>query len=158
MNTKILKQIIDLCQKKDIFVLVDEAYGDFMPLEKSAIQFVQEYTNLLVAKSLSKSYGLPNERIGYAVGHPSLMKYVSHAFIPYEPSQSSLLLGTYLLEASLDVELSATPQQTYLSKQKKLFLQHLDKTSSSYSYSLTDLAVPILFLKGPQLYSDFLSH
>jgi histidinol-phosphate aminotransferase len=39
-------------------VLVDEAYIDFAPTESSAAQLVNEYANVCVTQTLSKSFGL----------------------------------------------------------------------------------------------------
>ena len=49
-------------------VLVDESFLDFVDTEvnPSALDLLDEYPNLLVLKSLSKNYGIPGIRLGYA--------------------------------------------------------------------------------------------
>jgi histidinol-phosphate/aromatic aminotransferase/cobyric acid decarboxylase-like protein len=49
-------------------VLVDESFLEFVDAEPdpSALNLINEYPNLLVLKSLSKNYGIPGIRIGYA--------------------------------------------------------------------------------------------
>jgi histidinol-phosphate/aromatic aminotransferase/cobyric acid decarboxylase-like protein len=49
-------------------VLVDESFLDFVDAEPdpSALDLLDEYPNLLVLKSLSKNYGIPGIRLGYA--------------------------------------------------------------------------------------------
>lgn len=58
--------------KKFGLVVVDEAFMDFLPPaeQQSVIDYVQNYPNLVVIRSLTKFYSLPGLRLGYAIAHP----------------------------------------------------------------------------------------
>ena len=72
----------------DCVVLVDEAYIDFGG--ESAIRLIDDYPNLLVVQTLSKSRSLAGMRIGLAMGHTDLiegLERVKNSFNSYPLDQ-----------------------------------------------------------------------
>ncbi len=83
----------------DVIVVVDEAYVDFGA--ESALSLIDEYDNLLVVQTFSKSRGMAGMRIGYAVGNPVLIKYmndVKYSFNSYTMDQTTIALGKAAVE------------------------------------------------------------
>jgi histidinol-phosphate/aromatic aminotransferase/cobyric acid decarboxylase-like protein len=59
---------------ESVTVLVDEAYSHFAgPDYESAIRYVKEGRNVVVARTFSKAYGLAGMRIGYGVAKAAIM-------------------------------------------------------------------------------------
>lgn len=71
----------------DSVVVIDEAYIDFAEGDVStAIELVNQFPNLLVTQTLSKSRSLAGLRVGLAIGHADLisgLERVKNSFHPY---------------------------------------------------------------------------
>lgn len=79
---------------------IDEAFGDVLPVEESAVQLTQEYSNITVSGSLSKIIGLAGERAGWMATAPGIEKaFQQRAFAT---SGSKLVLMRYLFEHGMD--------------------------------------------------------
>ncbi|MFW6390026.1 MAG: histidinol-phosphate transaminase [Halanaerobiales bacterium] len=65
-----VRKILD--NNQESVVIVDEAYIDFGG--ESMVKFIDQYPNLLVIQTLSKSRSLAGMRIGYAVGQKHLIE------------------------------------------------------------------------------------
>src|SRR5258708_19361681 len=66
-----LEDIAELCRRSAGVVLLDEAYVDFSP--RSGLEILDQHPNLLLVRSMSKSYGLAGLRVGFAIGAPDLV-------------------------------------------------------------------------------------
>ncbi len=83
-----------LRHNQDVIVIVDEAYIDFAG--DSALKLLDRYENLLIVQTFSKSRSMAGMRIGYAIGHPELIKAmndVKYSFNSYTMNQTSMILG-----------------------------------------------------------------
>ena len=60
-----------LCREFNGIVVIDEAYGDFSA--DNCMEFASLFPNVLVMRTMSKSYGLAGLRLGYAVGSKELI-------------------------------------------------------------------------------------
>jgi histidinol-phosphate aminotransferase len=78
----------------DSIVIVDEAYVDFGG--ETALDLINEYDNLLVVRTFSKSRCMAGARIGYAMGNPYLIKVltdVKNSYNSYPMNAISISLG-----------------------------------------------------------------
>jgi threonine-phosphate decarboxylase len=80
-----LLRIIKFAAEKDVFVFLDEDYIDFVDDGKrySMAEYVEEYNNLFVLRSLTKFFGLAGVRIGFGVGSPELVNILKKVKMPW---------------------------------------------------------------------------
>lgn len=67
-----IKQILEA--NPDVPVLIDEAYADFAEDYESAITLIGEYPNLVVTRTMSKSYSLAGIRLGFAAADAGIIE------------------------------------------------------------------------------------
>ena len=84
----------------DSVVVIDEAYVDFGGT--SCYKMIENYVNLLVVRTFSKSRCLAGARLGYAFGSPELiedLEKLKYSTNPYNVNRLSMLLGCKTVEA-----------------------------------------------------------
>ena len=93
------------CLKKvpgDVLVVLDEAYHEYAgrtDLPRSRELF-REYNNILTLRTFSKVYGLAGLRIGYGIGHPTLVAEMNKLRTPFNVTS----VGQAAALAALDDE------------------------------------------------------
>lgn len=83
----------------DVVVIVDEAYVDFGG--ETALPLLEEFDNLLVVRTFSKSRSMAGLRIGYAIGNETLITYlndVKYSYNSYTMDRTSIELGVCSIE------------------------------------------------------------
>jgi histidinol-phosphate aminotransferase len=66
-----LQDIAELCRRSRGVVILDEAYVDFSP--RSGLEILDQHPNLMLVRSMSKSYGLAGLRVGFAIARADLV-------------------------------------------------------------------------------------
>lgn len=63
---------------EDVILVLDEAYAEFVTHKDfcSGRDLLMEYPNLVVTRTFSKIYGLAGLRLGFAMGHPTLVQEI----------------------------------------------------------------------------------
>lgn len=69
----------------DVLVVLDEAYREYAARTDlpEALKLFREYNNILTLRTFSKVYGLAGLRIGYGIGHPTLVAEMNKLRTPF---------------------------------------------------------------------------
>lgn len=84
-----IEKILKAAQEYNTAVIVDEAYGDYMPKENSAASLCEKYDNLILVKTFSKGFGLAGLRAGYVILPEELADAMANITNPYAMSEFS---------------------------------------------------------------------
>ncbi|MBO6093599.1 MAG: aminotransferase class I/II-fold pyridoxal phosphate-dependent enzyme [Oscillospiraceae bacterium] len=78
-----IRQLCCAAESAGAYCVIDEAYGDFLPREESAMTLLDSYDNLIIIRTFSKGFGLANLRAGYLVLQPELAAMLRQCSNPY---------------------------------------------------------------------------
>ncbi|KDR96704.1 histidinol-phosphate aminotransferase [Peptoclostridium litorale DSM 5388] len=142
-----INEIVKAAKKNDIWVIVDEAYGDFMKKENSAIKLVEDNENLIVVRTFSKGFGLAGLRIGYAICSRQFSQFYKKVSMPFDINS----FGHYAAVTALSDESFLKDSISNIKKSKSVIMDSLSKISVMQ----TDMGVPIMTLEYPDSSVDF---
>ena len=65
--------------------MIDEAYNEYLPPERrfNSALWVRKFPNLLIARTLSKAYGLAGLRVGYGIAQTELTDLLNRVRQPF---------------------------------------------------------------------------
>jgi histidinol-phosphate aminotransferase len=86
-----------LCEHTGCLVVIDEAYIDFSQAESMA-KSLEEFPNLIVLQTLSKSFGLAGIRLGIALASKDIIAYFDKIKAPYNINSLSAQVALSALQ------------------------------------------------------------
>ncbi|WVR05225.1 histidinol-phosphate transaminase [Kwoniella sp. DSM 27419] len=121
----VVRRVLDNPLFKGV-VVVDEAYIDFSPAGNSAANLVNEYANVCVTQTLSKSFGLAGIRLGYLLAPPPLIQILTNTKAPYNVSLPTASIAL----SALSIEGIATMSRAVakLNQNRKALIESLKNT------------------------------
>src|SRR5665648_67481 len=136
-----LKNIVEKAYNLNLPVVIDEAYGDFIAKENSAISLVNEFDNLIVIRTFSKGLGLAGIRAGYLVTSKHFAEHFTKVSNPYEMNS----IARYLAIAAMRDKEFIVHCNSRLRIYKQKFMDSLKKLK----VIKTNLSVPIMIIMHP---------
>ena len=91
-----VNQIEQICQEFKGIVLVDEAYADFA--NDNCLRLLKKYQNLILSRTMSKSYSMAGVRLGWAISSPEIIKAMIKVKDSYNVNTLSQKLATAALK------------------------------------------------------------
>ena len=104
-------------------VVIDEAYIDFSRQESTA-ELVQQYSNLVVLQTFSKSFGLAGIRLGIAIASPEVIQVMLKVKAPYNVNK-----------LTADTALKAFDQMTLIKFNIEKIIEERNYVAEQLSYA-----------------------
>lgn len=122
-----LRRIIEAAGESGALMLVDEAYFPFY--EETALSWIDEYPNLVIARTFAKAWGLSGLRIGYGAACPETIKFLHKVRPMYEVNTIAVAVIERMLDLNREVIASVkrlnAGRDTFLTAMEKLNLRTL---------------------------------
>mgnify|MGYP003394540167 CR=1 FL=1 len=116
-------------------IIVDEAFGEYISDEASAINIFREFENVLILRTFSKAYGMAGLRLGYCIGPKELIKILEQIRLDFPIASISERLGIIALEDKGYLE----EMREKLYKRKKSIYKCLENSKIKYIPSDTNI-------------------
>lgn len=84
-------------------IVVDEAYFEF-GAARSYAYLLREHPNVMVLRTFSKALGLAGLRLGYALGHPTVIELLSRVKIPWNVPSVTLAAAEAMLDDAAELD------------------------------------------------------
>jgi histidinol-phosphate aminotransferase len=94
-----LEELAIACSEVRGLLIVDEAYAEFSQ-EKSAVNFIAQYPNVVVVRTMSKAFAFAGARVGYAVCNEAIVDAMLVTRLPYHLSSTTQALALVALDNS----------------------------------------------------------
>ena len=107
-------------QRRGVWLMVDETFADYCP-ERSILPLASSWSRVVVLRSLTKFYGLPGLRVGYAVAASTVIQQLRSEL----PSWSVNAMGQVAALAALQDTAHAKKSLRFVLKERTRMSQEL---------------------------------
>ncbi len=132
-----IEKIICEAKNRNSFVVIDEAYGDYMDMQESAVDLLEKYDNFTVLRTFSKGLGAAGIRLGYVIGRKEFIHLFSKVNIPFSNNTLSTYIASQIINSGW-----AKQCRPRINEGKRRILSELSTLKVAY----TSVDVPISML------------
>ena len=111
-----IARIVEVAERVDALVVLDEAYVDFVTGAFPAHAFPK--SNLIILRSLTKSFAIPGIRIGYALSSEAIIRALEKVKVPWSVSACAQKVGAAVIDPEGDAFLAVSRARIARSKRK----------------------------------------
>jgi threonine-phosphate decarboxylase len=119
LATASIKKIIESVDRSTM-ILLDECFIELVdkPKKNTLVSLVRDFSNLVILRSLTKSFGMAGLRLGYSVSSPEIAEKLQSARVPWNVNALAQAAGIAAL-----ADRNHTKKARELVKKEKKFLQ-----------------------------------
>jgi histidinol-phosphate aminotransferase len=101
-SVEFIERIAIACQHTGTYLIIDEAFADYLPVNSSAMHLTNHLSNIFVVRSFSKALGMASIRLGYCIVPNTLIKYLQRIIIQFTPAEISIDIACHVLPSIND--------------------------------------------------------
>lgn len=116
---EILEELAEECRRRDIWLVLDEAFIDFTENGHTLLPLVENNTRLIVLRSLTKIFALPGLRLAFLAAHPRVMARLTPLVEPWPLSSQAITAGHYCLSRAGFKEESLAAVKDFRQRQRQ---------------------------------------
>lgn len=137
---RVIEKIYSLCLSAGTFLVLDEAFMDFCE-DSSAKRMVVHSDNAMVLRSMTKFFGIPGLRLGYAISNSTIAERLDSMGGPWSVNTLALAAGSAALH---DVEHNKNSLE-FIRQERRTLFENLAQFSqfklypSSTNYLLVEI-------------------
>ena len=143
--TKSIKKIIE-CIDSSTKILIDECFIELVDddnAQYAIIDKIKEFDNLIILRSLTKSFGLAGLRVGYSICNPKLARQLSANKIPWNVNGMAQIAGIVALQ---DVK-HLIKARAMIKKERRFMHEDIKRKMRSFVPCQSDVNYFLIHLK-----------
>lgn len=137
-------EVRKLINSVNALVIADEAYMDFW--DESLIKEVENYSNLIVFRTASKSIGSASLRLGFAVADKTISRAIKAIKSPYNVNSISQVIGSIIYK---NKEYLLNRQKTIVRNKEKLYNSLVKISETQKDFRVYESCANFVFVKTP---------
>lgn len=123
--------IIEEAEKHHCFVILDEAFYDFLLDYDSMIPYIHKFTNLIIIRSMTKMFAIPGIRLGYLAAAPPIIAELNSIQPHWSTNTIALLAGELCLQDEAFIKKS----QGYIEDERKRLFAFFKRADFEFTLS-----------------------
>ncbi len=122
-------------------LVVDEAYADLCVGFESCIPLVETLGNLVVVRSLTKTFAIPGIRLGYLIANRKLRDTIAAYRMPWSVNSLAIEVGKYIIDAYKNIfpNVNELLERSFKLQTRLNTLDFLDVENSKCNYFLVKI-------------------
>lgn len=149
----LLEKIVDICNTKQIFLVLDECFLEFISDEflNPQKKHLPKMQNLFLLKAFTKMYGMPGLRLGYGLcSDEMLLAHMKQITQPWNVSVPAQFAGIAACEESVFVE----ETREYIKSERAYLAEELKQLH----FKVYDSQANYLFFEAPENLYEVCNH
>lgn len=154
----ILLEIYSLVRARGAFLLLDEAFFEFVPRDYDSIELFRDYDyeNVGIIRAATKFFAIPGLRLGYGCVNEDLAKRLRERALTWSVNCFAEIAGRYIFQEQDYIERS----KAYIANERSFMLESLEdiKGLKAFTTSTNYILIKLLNKNEEEVFQELLKH